>query len=196
MKEKVVNKSMNLLNEYYTYDDKQLKKIKYGFEGIYITMTKFLVTILISLILNSFRETIIFLLIFTPLRNFGFGIHASKSVYCWFTTIPMFCGIPILSKILIINSKLIVILAAISVISLIIFAPADTKKRPLKSKKKRIIYKIILSLVSISYLIYIVLTNNIYSKMMMFALIIETILTNPITYKIFGQPYGNYKLSK
>ena len=75
-----------------------------------------------------------------------------------------------------------------------IFAPADTEKRPLLNKKKRNIYKIITIIFVITFIVLILFLENIkITQTLMFALLIEAALTNPITYKIFRLPYNNYK---
>lgn len=195
MKDMIVNNSLKLITTYYNFDDRKLKRIKYGFEGLYITLSKLLVTILIGIIFNSFKETILLLLLFGPLKNFGFGIHASKGWQCWITTIPVFCGIPILAKYYSCNNSMIFI-GIISAIIIMIYAPADTKKRPLKKESQRQFYKI-MEIIICSLYIYIILNyNNLFSFLIIHSLIIEAILINPITYRIFKQPYSNYKLSK
>lgn len=195
MKDVVVNSSLKLICSYYQFNNKKIKEIKYGFEGLYITITKFIVTILISFIFNSTKETLLFLILFMPLKNFGFGIHATKSYLCWLTTIPIFCGIPIISM-NINNNIIFTSIGIIAAIINIIYAPADTKKRPLKNKKQRIKYKILETIVCIIYVSIILLFNNIYTILITWALILEAILINPFIYYIFKQPYGNYKLQK
>ena len=75
-----------------------------------------------------------------------------------------------------------------------IFAPADTEKRPLKNKRKRRIYKILSIMMAIIYMILsIIIKDNTISNYFIFALIIQIIIILPITYKIFGVSYNNYK---
>mgnify|MGYP002416640045 FL=1 len=75
-----------------------------------------------------------------------------------------------------------------------ILAPADTQKRPLINKKKRTIYKVLSIIISIIYMtLSIVIKNNTLSNCFIFALFIQIIIMLPITYKIFGVSYNNYK---
>ena len=86
------------------------------------------------------------------------------------------------------------ILAALAVLAFIIYAPADTVKRPLTNKRKRIIRKIVASILAIIYaIIIILLPNDKISSLFLSGLLIETIFILPITYKIFKMPYANYK---
>ena len=74
------------------------------------------------------------------------------------------------------------------------YAPADTVKRPLIKKKKRIRFKILSVIVVISYfIITLLITNNLIINVLIFGLIIECILISPLTYKAFKMPYKNYK---
>ena len=84
--------------------------------------------------------------------------------------------------------------ASVCVISFTLYAPADTEKHPLIHKKKREIYRIITTIESLIYTFVCLYTKNIFlSNATMFALMIETILIIPLSYKIFKLPYNNYK---
>ena len=52
----VVNRSMNLINDLNKYDKMQLEEIKYGIESIYLTLSKIIVILIISSILGLFKE--------------------------------------------------------------------------------------------------------------------------------------------
>ena len=82
----------NIDNNKYTKDEIEI--IKYGYESVYITITKILFIILISLLLNIFKEVIIFLLIFNVIRTFAFGLHATKSSICLVSSTLIFIGLP------------------------------------------------------------------------------------------------------
>ena len=80
------------------------------------------------------------------------------------------------------------------VILLGIFAPADTEKRPLINKRRRITYKVITVLLGLIYIIlFTFIKNDTVSNCILFALFIESFVVLPITYKIFGLKYNNYK---
>ena len=97
----------------------------------------------------------------------------------------IYLNIPIIIKI-IIYIPIIVLIG--------IYAPSDTVKRPLKDKKKRLIYKILSLVVTFLYIILsLIIKDNFMSNAFIFSLIIEVIIILPITYKIFGVPYNNYK---
>ena len=190
----VINNSMNMVQGLNKYNKEQLEEIKYGLEAIYLLITKFIVICLLSVILGLWKETLLLLLFFNLLRVTAFGIHASKSIYCWISSIISFLVIPYVSKILIIPNIVFIVISLICTILFSLYAPADTVKRPLINAKKRKIYKIITVLISIVYTISIfIIHNTIVNNLIMFAMILQVILILPITYKIFKLPYNNYK---
>ncbi len=195
MKKLIIGNCMKSIKNYYpNYDNDQLERIQYGLESIYLSLTKLLAILLLAILLNIIKETIIVLLLFNLLRMTGFGLHATKSWACWVTSIPTFIGIPLLCKYLTIPKEILIALAILSVICFILFAPADTIKRPLIRKRRRIIYKILTISIGITYLIFIIMVNNpFWQNALMFSMIIETVLICPLTYKLFKLPYNNYK---
>lgn len=195
IKKLIISNSMKSIRCYYpNYSEEQLEKIQYGLESVYLSITKLVVIILLSIILRIFKETIIVLLLFNCLRTTGFGLHATKSWGCWVSSVPTFIGVPLLCKYLTIPHYILIIIATLSLISFIFFAPADTVKRPLIRKKKRIIYKILTIIIGLIYLILtIIIKNSFWQNAFAFTALIEAVLICPLTYKIFKLPYNNYK---
>ena len=65
MKELFLNVSMANIKKYYPeYDEVKLAELKYGLEGIYLSITKFIVITSLSIILGIFFEMIIMLIVF------------------------------------------------------------------------------------------------------------------------------------
>ena len=46
------------------YDEVKLAEIQYGLEGIYITISKFLIISIVAIVLGIFKESLIFTLIY------------------------------------------------------------------------------------------------------------------------------------
>lgn len=192
MKDKFVKKSVLFISKYAKYDDKGIEKLKYGLESLYISVTKLLIIAAITFILGIFKEFLITLLLFNIIRFFGFGFHAGNSTICLLFSSVLFVGISFIFAKINFSDYFLLLLEIISSLVLLIYAPADTLKRPLPNKRKRVIRKI--STISIS-IIYIVLTIFIKAPFVNFfcsALILEAIMVSPLTYKIFNQPYRNY----
>ncbi|MCI8346903.1 MAG: hypothetical protein HFJ12_03020 [Bacilli bacterium] len=192
MKQVVLTKSLNFITKYKDYSKEDIEKLKYGLEGIYLTITKLVIITLLSIIFGIFKEVIILLLLFNIIRYFGFGVHARKSGECLIFSILCFIGMPIIFLNIKINNNFILITGIICTVLLLRYAPADTEKRPLINQKKRLIRKIITILIGVIYT-YIALNihNYTYSILFILSIIIETVIVNPITYKILRQSYNN-----
>ena len=194
MRSKIINRIMEQIKKYNDFNNIKLQEIKYGLETVYLTIVKTIIYILIALLLNTIKELLFFILTYGLLRLTGFGVHAKKSIHCWISSTIIFVIIPLLIKYIMINPNIIYAISIIFTIVLIIYAPADTEKRPLINKKKRIRYKIITSVISIAYIILIILINdNFVKQALLYSLVLEGFLVTPFSYKLFGVYYKNYK---
>lgn len=195
MKKLIINKCMELVTTYNKdLSQRDIDKIKYGLEGLYLTITKLIFIIIISIILGIWKETLLLILIFNGIRLTGFGVHAKRSIDCLISSTLFFILFPIICIKLTIPLIVKVILFIPLTVLIGIFAPADTEKRPLINKKKRKIYKMLSIMISIIYMtIAIVIKNNTLSNCFIFAIVIQIIIMLPITYKLFGVSYNNYK---
>ena len=194
MKNFVIDNCMNIIKNNTDYNKTKLAEIKYGLEGIYLTITKLIIISLLALMLGIFKELIIFLIIYNIMRSPSFGIHASKSWICLISSTISFIGLPLLMKTVTLNITTKLIIGIISIIGITLFSPADTHKRPIVNKKRRRTYKILSSLISITYIILsIIIKDNYISNSFFYATILQNIIISPITYKLFKMPYNNYK---
>ena len=195
MKEVFINNSMSLIQKYYpNYSEEKLAELKYGLLGLYLMISKSIIIFGIALYLNIFKELLIFTIIYNILRAPSFGMHASKSWICLVSSASIF----ILSTYLSINIHIPINIKLIFGISGIIFiyknSPADTKKKPIISPKRRRIYKTISTIIAIAFVIIsLIISNNFLSNAFIFSLLIQCIFTSPTMYKICGEPYNNYK---
>ena len=195
MKKLIINKCMELVTTYNKdLSQRDIDKIKYGLEGLYLTITKLIFIIIVSIILGIWKETLLLILIFNGIRLTSFGVHAKRSIDCLISSTLFFILFPIICIKLTIPLIVKVILFIPLTVLIGIFAPADTEKRPLINKKKRKIYKMLSIMISIIYMtIAIVIKDNTLSNCFIFAIVIQIIIMLPITYKIFGVSYNNYK---
>lgn len=195
MKKLIINKCMELVTTYNKdLSQRDIDKIKYGLEGLYLTITKLIFIIIVSIILGIWKETLLLILIFNGIRLTAFGVHAKRSIDCLISSTLFFILFPIICIKLTIPLIVKVILFIPLTVLIGIFAPADTEKRPLINKKKRKIYKMLSIMISIIYMtIAIVIKDNTLSNCFIFAIVIQIIIMLPITYKLFGVSYNNYK---
>lgn len=195
MKKLIINKCVELVTTYNKdLSQRDIDKIKYGLEGLYLTITKLIFIIIVSIILGIWKETLLLIIIFNGIRLTAFGVHAKRSIDCLISSTLFFILFPIICIKLTIPLIVKVILFIPLTVLIGIFAPADTEKRPLINKKKRKIYKMLSIMISIIYMtIAIVIKDNTLSNCFIFAIVIQIIIMLPITYKIFGVSYNNYK---
>ena len=195
MKEAFLNHTMNFIaSNQANLNDEEKEKLQYGLEGLYLTITKLVVIFLVAFLLGFIKEFIITLILFNIIRFPGFGFHASKSIVCLITSTLLILGLPYLFTSIEVSLNIKIILCIVSVITFIICAPADTWKRPLTNKKKRVLRKVAACSLAVLYSVLIIVFNGMeISNLLMAALLIETILISPIMYLIFKEPYRNYK---
>lgn len=194
MKEVFINSSINYLKKNGYNSKEEIEKYTYGLEGLYSYVTKVGFVTIINIILGTWLEFLIFFITYSLIKTFSFGIHAKNNFWCWILTTLFMVGIPLLMRVLVINTYILLITSIVSSVVISIFAPADTALRPLLSKKKRITDKVIATIICIIYLLVILLINNYLLTLgITISLLMEAIMVNPFTYFIFGQSYNNYK---
>ena len=195
MKEVFINNSMNLIHKYYPdYSKERLAELKYGLLGLYLMITKSIIIFGIALYLGIFKELLIFTIIYNILRAPSFGIHASKSWICLVSSATIFITSTYLSSNIVIPINIKIIFGIIGIILIHKNSPADTAKRPIVSPKRRRIYKLISTVIAISFVtMSLLIENNFFANAFILSLLIQCVFTAPTTYKICGEPYDNYK---
>ena len=138
MKQKFVNSSINFITKYQECDDLKLKRLKYGLEGIYSLVVKLTVVLIIAILTKTIEETALLILFYAGIRTFSYGIHAKSNIACWITTILIYNGFPFLIANTNIPNYINYIILAFSLLSMFLWAPADTPKKPLIRKNQRI----------------------------------------------------------
>ncbi len=191
-----INRGLRLIegNTNNNYSDTKIEEIRYGLEAIYLTTTKIIFIIVLALFLGIIKEVLLVILFFNILRSTGFGLHAPKSWICWVLSTIFFIGGTYLCKILVLDKEILLATAILGLVLLTLYAPADTKKRPLIKKKKRLVFKILTVIFTLTYIIIIfIFNNNLINNILTFSIVLETLLILPISYKILKLPYRNFK---
>lgn len=194
MKNNILDYLMNNISKYKNYDEIKQREIRYGLETIYITLSKTLVIVAISILLKTYKSLLLILLFYSLLRLFGSGLHASKSIYCWISSLIIFSLLPLIIDKIYINKNILIIISVMCTFLIFLHSPSDTEKRPMINKKKRLFSKIMCTLISLTYLIIIIKNDNYYyNNILLISQLIETTLLLPISYKLFNLKYNNYK---
>ena len=189
-----MNACMNFIKENKDFDESKLEEIEYGLEAIYITLEKTVVIFTVAFILGIIKELLILLLFYNLIRMVSFGLHATKSSICLISSLLMFIGGAFLIKYLTLPFVLKYIIGTISFLLILKNAPADTYKRPIVNPKRRMVYKIISSIIALVYVILCLCTkDNLISNAILLSLVMQNCMISPTVYKIFNLPYDNYK---
>lgn len=185
---------MNKVKQKYpTYDKVTLDKVKYGLESLYLLISKLLIIIPLALILDIFKEFLIFILLYNFIKITSFGIHATKSIYCLISSIIIFIIVPVILMYINLNVYVKIIISIYNVIMIYLFSPADTYKRPIINFKRRNFFKLTSTLTSVLFIFFsFIIRDNYISNALIFSIFIQTILISPLTYRIFNLPYNNY----
>lgn len=193
MKTKIINSSMNLIKKNGNYSEEKLAEIKYGLEGVYLTISKLIIIGLMAYILSIFKEMIIFLIIYNVIRTTSFGLHATKSWICLLSSSIIFIIFPFICKYLFISNYLKVIIGLILILLIYKNAPADTHKRPIINPKRRLFFKYTSTFIAIIFVYCsLFVSNNFVSNCFILSLLVQSFMISPTVYKIFNLPYNNY----
>ena len=197
MKEAFLNRSMSLITSYNdSYSEEEKEKMRYGLEGFYLTIFKTIIIFAIAILFGMFTELLLLMILYNFLRFFAFGFHANSSNACLAFSMMLFLVFPLAVFKNYISLQFSPIICLFCLVAFMLFAPSDTIKRPLTNKRKRSIRKCVSSVIAFIYtLICIVSDNTLLVNCLTLSIVSEMVMINPITYKIFGQPYNNYKTS-
>lgn len=193
MKEKFIASVVNLAKRKKEYTEEEVAIMRYALEGIYLTFTKILVITLIAALLGLFKEYIWFVLLYTPIRSVSFGWHANTTKQCWVVSILAFILIPYTFSVITINRITKIILLTFSIFIFALYSPADTKKRPIVNKKRRLMFKVVSLIIIFVYSYYALNNSNLVSNLMLASLLYQSMLINPLIYKISHQEFNNFK---
>ena len=193
MKEKFIVGVVNLARRNREYSDEDVAVMRYALEGIYLTFTKILVITLIACLLGLFKKYMWFVILYIPLRSVSFGWHANTTKECWVVSILAFILIPYIFSIITINEITKIILLTFSILVFALYSPADTKKRPIVNKKRRLLFKVVSLIITLVYCCYSFKHSNLISNLMIASLLYQSLLINPLIYKITHQEFNNYK---
>lgn len=188
MRDKVVDKIMIKIKSKYSskFSDTKLLEIRYGLQGIYTIITKTLGIFLIAFVFGFVKEFLIFNLFYIPLRSVGYGTHANSNLSCWIYSIFLILGIPLLISYLKLSAIVKIILWIICFIAFLLFSPADTKKRPMINKKRKLKFKFAILIISVIYLVLILKFKDL-SDLVISAMLLESLLVSPLGYILMGE---------
>ena len=176
-------------------DDERAEVINYGVHLVVGEIPKTFVFIGIAAILGILKEFFITMLVVFPYRAFSGGFHLKSHFGCIFGTTLFYCGIPLLSKYLIIPVNIKYILIAMvwvfGVIMCKLYAPADTENVPILRKKDRKTKQILSYVIlTITLVIGAILNNNIISNIIILGMFTQSLMITKLAYRLTNNKYG------
>lgn len=195
MKNLIIGKSIGLVKKYNPdLSEDAIAEIQYGLLSLYLTVTKVVVILFISILLGIFKEVVLFLIFYNIIRKPSFGLHATKSWICLVSSTTIFLGVPYIATILKIPFMIKYVLGILFILLLFKNSPADTHKKPIINPTWRLAYKLITTIIaSIYVIISLIVSHNFISNALLLALMTQSFITSPSIYRLFGLPYNNYK---
>ncbi len=165
----------------------------YGIEVIYSLITKMVIFFIISIFFGWQWEFLTVALLLATVRVSSFGFHAEKETNCYIISFLTIFGTIYIAKSFIFNVIFTAIICLICIFITILYAPADTEKRPLLNAHIRTILKIC-SVITASFFSLIAINNvGFVSKAIVCILSVNALNISPILYKILKRRYRNYE---
>lgn len=176
-------------------DDEKAEVINYGLQNIIGEIPKTFLVLIIAYFLGIWKETLMTFLFLIPYKNASGGVHLKTHLGCIIGTTTFYCGIAVLSKLIILSGllKYIVIVAiwTFGMCMIKLYAPADTENVPILAKKDRKKQQMISYIsFSIGLLIASIVKYNIISNIIVFGYFLQTLMITKLVYRLTNNRYG------
>ena len=164
-----------------TYD-----KLWYGIYVFYLNAAKTLLLIAIALMLGILPYVTVFALAYGWLRIYSFGVHLHSTFACTMVGLVYYLGSTYLSLYVTIPLMVKAVMLLVCMWIFIVYAPAQTKKRPIpEQQRKALKVKSLRTFAIITIAVFIFQQYPIYSNLLYMAVVCQSANILPITYKIF-----------
>lgn len=176
-------------------DEERAEIINYGMHLLVGEIPKTFIFIALSAILGVLKEFFITMLVIFPYRAVSGGFHLKTHLGCIIGTSFMYCGIPLLSKCLLISTCtkyiLTILVWVFGMVMCKLYAPADTENVPILRKKDRKIKQILSYVIlTITLIIGIIINNNVISNIIILGMFMQSITITRLAYKLTNNKYG------
>ena len=176
-------------------DKEKSEIVMYGLQLIIGEIPKVIILFLVAIIFKIGWLVIFAYITMLPYKIVAGGFHLKTNIGCTIGTFLVYFGNAILSKYLILEPiykyAIIFILWLFAMIMISLYAPADTINLPILRKKERKQKKILSYLfASVTLILAIIIKDNIYSNILIFNVLIESICISELAYKVTKNKYG------
>lgn len=197
MIENICNKlTLKIRKEMPEVDDERAEVINYGLQLVIGEVPKTFILLIIAYLCGVLELSIIALLMITPYRLTSGGVHLKTHIGCIIGTSLFYVGSSLLSKYIVLGPVyikyiLIGITWIFSMIMINLYAPADTEAVPILRKKERSIKKKLSYItMTLTLVASIIIKNILFSNLLIFLTIFQTIWISKFTYKLTNNKYG------
>lgn len=144
----------NVIARELNYDNVKRAKISYGLEAIIGLIIKSVVFTVVPFWFGVLKQSLIAMFTIAFIRYASGGMHCKTFIGCLIVSTAVYISIGMLAKVLIINDYLYYILNIASFLIIVLRAPVDPPEKPIKTKQKRYVMKLI-SILILLLLIYV-----------------------------------------
>ena len=188
------NKIAIRLNSYSNVEGLEFTKMVIGIEAFIINVVKLLIIYLLAAILGVIPSTLVIHGAFALIKRYSLGLHALSVTMCAVVSCLLLVIVPWLLQGVTINNIVVVSAFAPIMFSLYLFAPADTKARPLIGKKLRTSHKRKTLICGALLLgITLLIPNESVKFLLTLGAVYQVIAILPLTYKILKRSEKNYE---
>lgn len=183
-----------VLNQYVQREGLELTKIAYGIELLLISISKLVVVYTLAIITGVLMQTLIIQGAFSLLKRYSFGLHALNSTICTLISCALFVFIPLLLTGRGIGNGVVIVAFIPLIFLLYMYAPADTKARPLVGSRLRTNLKIRAIICAFMlFALTILMPDESIKLLLTLGAAYQCILILPFTYKILRRSERNYE---
>ena len=145
--------------------------------------------VIVALILGILPYVAVFALAYGALRVYSFGVHLNNSFLCTAIGFVFYLGSVYLSLYVDIPLWARIALLIVVTVGFAIYAPAQTKKRPIPEHQSKVLKR--KSLIVLAIVVVVVfalhLPFSVFSSLVLMAAVCQTVNLLPTTYKIFNE---------
>ncbi len=197
MIENICNKlTLKIRKEMPEVDDERAEVINYGLQLVIGEVPKTFILLIIAYLCGVLKLSIIALLAIMPYRATSGGVHLKTHIGCIIGTSLFYVGSSLLSKYIVLEPVYIkyILIGTTWIFSMIminLYAPADTEAVPILRKKERSIKKKLSYItMTLTLVASIIIKNTLFSNLLIFLTIFQTIWISKFTYKLTNNKYG------
>ena len=151
---KIINKIGDIFQNKYGFSEEKSQRIQYTLKATWNELSKFLVYLIIFLLAGKPKEFFLVYFCLISLRIFEGGLHCKKYFTCLLFSFIIISSCIYLPKTLL-SLEYLYVIALISILCTLLFAPTLPKVRKLKTRKQYWILKIFALINTLAWLLII-----------------------------------------